>query len=53
MNCEIRQWKIKMGGFETIAFLLGTNDIDGAVYCRFGIVGYKKRYRKPIIPKQL
>ena len=23
------------------------------MYCKFGIVGYKKRYRKPIIPKQL
>ena len=53
MNRGIRQGKIKIGGFETIAFLLGTNDIYGAVYCKFGIVGYKKRYCKPIIPKQL
>ena len=53
MNREIRQGKIKIGGFKTIAFMLGTNDIDGAVYCKFGIVGYKKRYCKPIIPKQL
>ena len=53
MNREIRQGKIKVSGFETIAFLLGTNDIDGAGYCKFGIVGYKKRYCKPIIPKQL
>ena len=52
MNREIRQGKIKIGGFNTIAFLLGTNDIDSAVYCKFGVVGYKKRYRKPIIPKQ-
>ena len=52
MNREIRQGKIKIGGFDTIAFLLGTNDIDSAVYCKFGVVGYKKRYRKPIIPKQ-
>ena len=53
MNRGIRQGKIQIRGFETIAFLLGTNDIYGAVYCKVGVVGYKKRYRKPIIPKQL
>ena len=36
-----------------LLFLLGTNDIDGVVYCKFHIVGYEKRCHMPIIPKQL
>ena len=40
MDEEIRRGKINIANFKVIAFLLGTNDIDGAVYCKYGIVGY-------------
>ena len=52
MDEEIRRGKINIANFKVIAFLLGTNDIDGAVYCKYGIVGYKRQYRKPILPKR-
>ena len=52
MDEEIRRGKINIANFKVIAFLLGTNDIDGAVYCKYGFVGYKRQYRKPILPKR-
>ena len=52
MDEEIRRGKINIANFKVIAFLLGTNDIDGAVYCKYGIVGYNRQYRKPILPKR-
>ena len=52
MNIEIKQGKIKVQGYKVIAFLLGTNDVDGVVSCKFGVVGHKRKYRNPIMPRR-
>ena len=52
MNIEIKQGKIKVQGYKVIAFLLGTNDVDRVVTCKFGVVGHKRKYRDPIMPRR-
>ena len=52
MNIEIKQGKVKVQGYKVIAFLLGTNDVDGLVSCKFGVVGHKRKYRNPIMPRR-
>ena len=52
MNIEIKQGKIKVQDYKVIAFLLGTNDVDGVLSCKFGVVGQKRKYRNPIMPRR-
>ena len=51
MTLEIHSNKLSIEGVDILGILLGTNDLSDLVYCRFGLVGSKKLFKHPILPK--
>ena len=52
LKFDIQAGRICLKDYSVIGLLVGTNDIDNMVYCRFGAVGYKVRRKNHHAPNR-